>query len=679
MTTVAAHIQQPERFDSASHFPSRRNVSPWRVAAIFLWCAFANTSNIGGDAAAPAYDQTRVSGELKKWHKVTVSIVGPFADESGGDDDLNPFLQYRMTATFRHIDTDAEVVVPGYFAADGQAGETGATSGNVWRAHLCPRETGLWRYTVAFVSGNDVAVSELSEGESGGSSTTGNGITGTFIIATSDKNTAADSRDFRGKGMILPRDGFLVHDNGQHFVKVGTDSPETMLGYVDFDGTETRKRKLHDFNPHVEDWNYGDPTWKGDKGKGLVGAFNYLASTGMNAVAFLTYNIGGDGDNVWPFAARFNRLVYDCSKLDQWEVLFEHADKVGLYLHFKLQETENDNGQSGLDNGDVGKARTLYYREIVARFGHHLGVGWNLGEENTQTSLQRAEMVTALGKIDGYGHHIDIHSYPNQFDKVYIPLLGSGTAFTGASIQTNWDRVHQVTLQWRERSAAAGKLWVVSNDEQNHPNDGIPPDDGWLGYTPLANTPSRSSLRHKTLWGNLMAGGAGVEAYFGYKHPEGDLDCNNWRSRASWWKYCDHARELFETHVPFWLMGPADNVVSTERKDSYGLAAPGSYYLAYIPGSVKNSHPNTAINVKGTSAYTVRWWNPRAGGKLQQGSIVEVSGSGSATTFAMRSVGAPPSDQNEDWAVFLKSVDIVDLLTTKSMSERVIIPTQQVR
>lgn len=606
--------------------------------------------------ASSAVSSATVGGELKQWHKVTVSVAGPSTRETAKSP--NPFLSFRMTATFHHVATKEDVVVPGYFAADGQAGESGATAGDIWRAHLCPRKTGLWRYTISLVTGNNVAVSSL-----GGQPAKGNGVTGAFTVGKSDK--LADLRDFRGKGMILPRSGYLVHDNGQHFVKVGTDSPESMLGYVDFDGTVTNKKKLHDWSPHVQDWVDGDPVWKGgNKGKGLVGAFNYLASTGMNAVAFLTYNLGGDGDNVWPFALRSNRFVYDCSKLDQWEILFEHADKLGLFLHFKLQETENDNGNSGLDKGNVGAERKLYYREIVARFGHHLGIGWNLGEENTQTDQQRKDMVAALGNLDGYGHHIDIHTYPGQYDKVWNPLLGPGTAFTGASVQTNWNSVHGRTLTWREKSAAAGKLWIVTNDEQGSPNDGIPPDDGWPGYTRTSGVPSRADLRHQTLWGNLMAGGGGVEAYFGYKHPENDLNANNWRSRADWWKYCNHARELFETHVPFWEMEPADNLVSTGRANAYALADHGNHYLAYIPGS-EQKNANVAIKIKGKSAYTVSWFNPRTGGTFKQGSITRVEGSGSAASSVLRALGTPPATPKDDWAVFLQSEDAEKPTTEK--------------
>ena len=137
----------------------------------------------------------------------------------------------------------------------------------------------------------------------------------------------------------------------------------------------------------------GDPTWKGGHGKGLVGALNSLASRGVNAFSFLTYNAGGDGDNVWPFMERDSKLHYDCFKLDQWQVVFDHAQTQGLSLHFKTQETENDDQRLGHErtpgtvpealDGDV-RRHTLWGTLMAGGAGVEYCFGYSLPQNDLQ-------------------------------------------------------------------------------------------------------------------------------------------------------------------------------------------------------------------------------------------------------------------------------------------------------
>src|SRR5829696_155149 len=73
-----------------------------------------------------------VSGELKQWHKITLTLDGPQSSESSGNP--NPFLDLRMTVMFVHESGAPRHTVPGYFAADGDAANSSATAGNKWRA-----------------------------------------------------------------------------------------------------------------------------------------------------------------------------------------------------------------------------------------------------------------------------------------------------------------------------------------------------------------------------------------------------------------------------------------------------------------------------------------------------------------------------------------------------------------
>ena len=141
--------------------------------------------------------------------------------------------------------------------------------------------------------------------------------------------------------------------------------------------------------------------------------------------------------------------------MDQWGIVFWHAQRNGLLLHFKLQETENDDHRRGakgqrkkvagaLDGGKCGPQRKLYLRELIARFGHLNMLEWNLGEENTQTFDEQLAMAQYIAQTDAYGHNIVLHTYPSQQDKVYSRWLGK-PPLTGLSLQNEWDDVHTVS------------------------------------------------------------------------------------------------------------------------------------------------------------------------------------------------------------------------------------------
>jgi hypothetical protein len=244
--------------------------------------------------------QVRVTGELKQWHKVTLTLDGPCAREK--DTDPNPFLDYRMTITFAHESAAPKYEVPAYFAADGNAANTSADMGTAWRAHVSPDKPGRWTYQVSFTKGKNAGV------DGGGQPVARfDGQKGEFRVGPTDKK----GRDFRAKGRLqyVGRHYLQFAGTREYFLKAGSDSPETLLGYKDFDGTETRKVALKTYEPHPRDWKAGDPTWSNGKGKGLIGAVNYLASEGMNALSLLTYNAAGDGDTF----GRSSRAMTSCT------------------------------------------------------------------------------------------------------------------------------------------------------------------------------------------------------------------------------------------------------------------------------------------------------------------------------------------------------------------------------
>jgi hypothetical protein len=598
-----------------------------KTTAVAVVCAICLVY-LAADAAADSTQPTVITGELKKWHKITLTFTGPQSDETAKP---NPFLDYRLNATFAL--GKKQYVVPGYYAADGDAAETSATSGNKWRVHFVPDDVGRWTYTISFRTGPDIALSD--------DPTTGSGIAfdnarGSFVIGPSNKT----GRDFRAKGLLkyVGKRYLQFAETGEYFLKGGADSPENFLAYADFDGTfdagelkregeAAGEKFLHRYEPHVRDLQSGDPTWKDGKGKGIIGALNYLAGKGMNSVYFIPYNIdGGDGKDVWPWINPREKLRLDCSKLDQWEIVFPQMDKLGLMLHIITQEQEND---QGLDGGELGPQRKLYYRELIARFAHRLALVWNLGEENTNTDQQRKAFCRYIKDLDQYDHPIVCHTFPGEYDKVYEPLLGY-EYFDGVSLQTN--DTHAQTIKWIDRSASAGRPWFVCLDEIGPPHTGVMPDkdDYW-----------HDEVRRKHLWGNLMAGGAGVEWYFGYNFPNNDLNCEDWHSRDHLWDLTRYALEFFHQYLPFTEMSHHDELTSAQ--DDYCFALPGQIYAIYLP------HGGTTNLDLGDSSgtFTVRWYNPRAGGPLQMGSVGEVTGPGSVA------IGQPPQEPDKDWVALI--------------------------
>jgi len=583
-------------------------------------------------AACEVYGATQgpvFSGELKKWHNITLTFTGPRTSENA---EPNPFRDYRLNVTFAK--GKKQYVVPGYYAADGNAAQSGAAAGNKWRVHFVPDEQGRWSYTASFRTGGDIAVNSNPKA---GKPTAFDGAKGRFTVAPTDKT----GRDHRAKGLLkyVGKRYLQFAETGEYFLKGGADSPENFLGYADFDGTfDTGKLKrkgeaaggkfLHTYAPHVRDFAPGDPTWKNGKGKGIIGALNYLASKGMNSVYFIPYNIdGGDGKDVWPWTGPKEKLRFDCSKLDQWEIVFSHMDKLGLMLHIITQEQEND---QGLDGGELGPQRKLYYRELIARFGHHLALVWNLGEENTNTDSQRKAFARYIKELDPYDHPVVMHTYPGKYDEFYSPLLGY-KYFDGPSLQTN--DTHAQTVKWVDRSTSAGRAWFVCLDEIGPAHTGVKPDKDDFRH---------DEVRKKHLWGNLMAGGAGVEWYFGYKFAHNDLNCEDWRSRERMWDLTRYALEFFHQHLPFSEMAHHDELTSV--KGDYCFAKPGQIYAIYLP-----SGGTTKLDVGDSSAtFTVRWYNPRSGGPLQSSSVGVISGPGPVT------IGHPPRAGDKDWVALIK-------------------------
>lgn len=373
-----------------------------------------------------------------------------------------------------------------------------------------------------------------------------------------------------------------------------------------------------------DDWNPGDPEWvttrrvldagmspptitdeylnalTGMAGHGIIGAINYLSEQGMNSIYVEPMNLAGDGCDTYPFASvdiadlQFARsqpanpsdvFSYSIKRLQEWNIVAEHAMKKGLLVHFQLHETESNNqGWLGYDvtlntsplsisytrlaaatnqgeevprNG-MTHARRLYLKQMVAHFGHLLGVQWNLGEEvyarlattpgpNAEpvdfSLAQLAAMAGWIESWDGYHDHpIAVHGHGWNILELFTDIVAPGQPewldVTSAYIYGQEPRDYTVapsgtaafadephlydkqTEDLRASLAASGSKGarvVVSVDEQGNWRYGAAgetADPGALFKSPTVMS-SPEGRRRLVLYDVLFSGGS-LEWYCGF-------------------------------------------------------------------------------------------------------------------------------------------------------------------
>lgn len=561
---------------------------------------------------------------------VQVTFRGPWASETS--DAPNPFLDLRMTVRFTGPG-GRSVVVPGFFDADGERGD----AGNHWAARFLPPVAGSWTASVTMRRGNDVAAS--TNPNAGSRETLLDGRTFTFQVGAMHP----DARGFFRVGTL--QDVGKHHrkfEFGPYFLKAGTNSPENFLGIRCLDDATKSggEGQLHSYTPHVQDWRPGDPVLDPgnvtDDGRGVIGALNYLEESGVNSLFMMVMNLGGDGLDVYPFVGpdrtAFDKTHYDTSRLRQWNTIFEHAQACGISLSLVMNETEIDN-ELWLDDGNLGVERKVFYRELVARFGHLPAVRWNVCEESDFSLARLDQFAGWIKSQDGHGHSIAIHNNPN--DLALFQNLASNPNFDTASLQFEPNGAASQVQQVRAWTEQNGHPWVVDADEQGPWQTGLTDQNA-------------ADTRKRILYDALLSGG-GVEFYMGYHDLPlgGDLNVEDFRTRDDMWQFVRHARTFIEGNLPFWDMSPQDALVTNEN-GSYGgaevFALPGEVYAIYFP----NASSTGRLDLQGyTGNYRLEWFNPRLG--RFEGNVVQLGTGGGQKTLP-----APPNSPSEDWLALVR-------------------------
>ncbi|MBU2881539.1 DUF5060 domain-containing protein [Psychrosphaera sp. B3R10] len=578
------------------------------------------------------------------WHKLSLTFDGPQTNELATP---NPFSDFRADAIFISP-SNKRYLVPGFYAADANAQNTHAQAGNKWQVLFSPNEVGVWRYSMSFVTGENIASLPFTTKQTAHSDSAGyfDKKQGQFTVVNS--TIKLDNKDFRTKGKLeyVNKPFLQFSGNLEFFLKAGANSPEVLLGFTGFDNTPTDRN----YQEHVKHWQSGDPIWnttnstakgtKTESSKGIIGLINFLSSFDINAFYFLTMNHLGDGKQVWPWVDKSEPTRYDVSKLAQWDILFSHMQSKGIMTHFVLTETENESlfewFESRLEN-DFAISRKIYYRELFARFGYHLATTWNIGEENgwqdpsgddkqqkANTTKQRKQFADYLQSLTYYREHIVIHNGPSLdyhiYDKQDDNILGY-KSYTGPSLQgeLKTNTTYNDVLKYRQLTQNSDHPWVISMDEAyiNHPANDI---DQW---------------RKDNVWATFMAGGAGIEFYLG---GGGDIFVQDVAPFKDFYLQMTNAAAFFREFVPFEDLTPS----TTLSRSGWGLTDNKSYYLLYF----KQANQASAALPQG--CYQLDWFNPRSNQYIAGSQICRDSSAESA-------LPAPPDTQNDDWVYIIKT------------------------
>jgi Putative collagen-binding domain of a collagenase len=110
-----------------------------------------------------------------------------------------------------------------------------------------------------------------------------------------------------------------------------------------------------------------------------------------------------------------------------------------------------------------------------------------------------------------------------------------------------------------------------------------------------------------------------------------------------------YALDFFYNDLSFWEMSSNENRVSSVT-DWLLSSLDDTVHVVYRRSTTSTSD---GINLDGfTGTYSVKWYNPRSGGSLQNGSIASIVADGNDFV----SFGNPPRSDGKDWVVLIKKI-----------------------
>lgn len=488
-----------------------------------------------------------------KWHKVELVFVGPETDTAANP---NPFL-LEVNVIFTAPDA-SRYAVPAFYDGDGYGGG----KGHVWKVRFSPNATGAWEY------------------ESSSEEPSLSGQRGAFNVDESPDGTP----DLLKWGGLVHVDGhYLKFTDGGYWIKGGCDDPENFLG-TSF---------LFD--------DFAEPdTWTAKKK-----AVDYLSSRKVNSIYCITNTIQGDRPDTWPWIGNGTdsdcRDRIDVGKLLKWEDFFAYSQNKGLVLQIVLND---DSAWTGYDS-------RLYFREMVARFGHHPAIIWNIGEEADEnfSDAEQEGLAQKMKSIDPFGHPITVHRKPGS--DLRWPFLGN-PLFGLTSIQAGEGSYAFSTAILPDLGSIVRKNRIASVRARHR----LPVMIDETSGVDQVDAATILKMRTKVLYPIFLAGG-NVELHF--MDAYGAIFNNGGKMTITalepMWDDMFRARQFLE-QVPFPEMEPNPNLISA-AECNFCLAKPGSVYAVYL-----SEGGQASINLTGAHGeYQVRWYDPRTGDHADGGRV----------------------------------------------------------
>jgi hypothetical protein len=514
------------------------------VAALFAYGAnLAPTRGLYVPAAryvTPEQDSpANHLGSFAKWTKVEVSLQGPQTSVSDGSS--NPF-QVRVDVTFTGPD-DQSFTVPAFYDGDGQGGN----AGNVWKVRFAPNTSGRWRF------------------ESASSEPLLAGYKGTFDVTAPQECSSYEPGGLPDLACV----GRLQYEEGQHYLKFvdggywikgGIDDPENFIGAA-FGGWQEKRE-----------------------------AVDFLAEHGTNSIYVITNNITpGDRNDTWPWLGETSEEAkrqsdrFDVVRLQAWESFFEYVQQQGITLHIIL---DDDSAWHAYDH-------YLYYREMVARFGHHAAIIWNIGEEANEIyrDSEQIRLAELLRELDPYDHPVTVHRKPPW------PFLGEA-AFDLTSIQPgdgagDFDAVNnrdfnEIVGEHRSGSMEAGRPIPIMVDETPR--------------VTRVNEDTRFMMRSRILYPIYLAGGQYEMHYYDAYGQGGTLTIEQMGPMLQDMQY---ARRFMEG-LPFHEMEPCNDLLF-DRDEAYCLGKTGDVYAVYSATGAPFAIDLSAMD----GEFWLQWFDPQ--------------------------------------------------------------------